>query len=384
VKEGLDWSMVKRWDDLQLLRLIDELEQTGGSSLQNGLVLMDKAADGRQHIDWSRDVAPFARELILARDAGYLTWRDMGFRNIAPTDPLINPQQWLQEIWELSLTLTGRDRARGRVVERTLPDPSEDDGRPITGMALEEIARAIGDTYTGVQLPRYLRDSGIPEEFVPQFDAQTKWVYVLDVLETMHEGGSAARRTLREFIGGWLAGQHHADPTPEVHRRITVVLGRQGWLVHEGRLVIGEKSNAIPGPRTAVGGDARVAALHEDVRAVAERYLSGGHPEVAIFEAFKAVNNRVKRMTDSQDDGQSLMAHAFTETNPPLLLADLSNQTGRNIQAGYRFLFMGAVQGLRNPDAHEQFAPLDENEALERLAFASMLMRRLDEARLAT
>ena len=272
----------------------------------------------------------------------------------------------------------------GRIVERELPDPSEDDGRPITGMALEEIARAIGDTYTGIQLPRYLRDSGVPEEFVPQFDGETKWVYVLGVLEALHEGGSAARRSLREFIGGWLDGKHHADPTPEVQQRIMVILGRQGWLVHEGRLVIGEKSDAKPGPRTAVGGDARIAALHVDVRTVAEPYLSGGHPEVAIFEAFKAVNNRVKKMTGSQEDGQSLMAHAFADANPPLLLADLSHQTGRNIQSGYRFLFMGAVQGLRNPDAHEQFAPLDENEALERLAFASMLMRRLDEARLST
>ena len=34
----------------------------------------------------------------------------------------------------------------------------EDDDRPITGMTLEEITRTIGDTYTGSQLPRYLRE----------------------------------------------------------------------------------------------------------------------------------------------------------------------------------------------------------------------------------
>jgi hypothetical protein len=44
-------------------------------------------------------------------------------------------------------------------------------------------------------------------------------------------------------------------------------------------------------------------------------------------------------------------------------------------------LFKGAVQGIRNPDAHEQFKPLDEEEGLEDLAFASMLMRRLDGAK---
>jgi hypothetical protein len=43
-------------------------------------------------------------------------------------------------------------------------------------------------------------------------------------------------------------------------------------------------------------------------------------------------------------------------------------------------MFMGAVRGIRNPDAHERFKALDAEEALETLAFASMLMRRLDNA----
>lgn len=43
-------------------------------------------------------------------------------------------------------------------------------------------------------------------------------------------------------------------------------------------------------------------------------------------------------------------------------------------------MLKGAVQGLHNRDAHEQFQRLDEEKGLERLAFASMLMRRLDKA----
>ncbi len=376
--------MAIHWDDLYLLRLIDELEQSGQvSELQNGLTLLRRAADG-QTIDWTRDTLAFTRELVLAREARYLTWRDQVSQGTGAAQPMGDPQIWLQKIWDLSLTLAGRDRARGRVVERPLPDPDQDDGRPITGMTLEEIAREIGDTYTGVQLPRYLRDSGIPDELIPAFGNETKWAYVLRVLESLSEGGCATRRTLREFVGSWLEGWHHAAPSPEVHARITALLGRQGWHVLNGCLVIGEKTSATVAPATAAGRDVRVAALHSGVRTVAERYLDGGHPEVAIFEAFKAVNNRVKEMTGSEDDGQSLMGRTFSGANPKLVLADLSTQTGRNIQEGFRFLFMGAVQGLRNPDAHEQFMPLDESEALEKLAFASMLMRRLDEAELAT
>ncbi len=366
-----------RWDDLQLLKLIDDLEESQQTSyLVNGIALLQKASEG-QAIDWGRDTTPFAHELLLAHDAGYIVWDDRAARS----DPLVNANSWLHEIYNLRLTLAGRDRARGRIIQRPLPDPDEDDDRPITGMTLEEIARAIGDTYSGSQLPRYLRDEGIPEEFVPPAVAGSKWEYVLEVLEGLHDGGSAARRALREFLGGWLEGRHHMPPRRDIQKRILALLGQQGWHVGEGRLVIGERVYDAAGALTPLGRDARIAALHADVRQAADRYLESGHMEVAIFEAFKAINNRVKAMTGLDEDGSKLMTHAFATENPRIILADLSTETGKNIQAGFRFLFMGAVQGIRNPDAHEQFRPLDDEEALEKLAFASMLIRRLDEAR---
>jgi hypothetical protein len=151
--------------------------------------------------------------------------------------PIAEAQQWLQEIRDLRLTIPGRDRARGRVVQRPLPDPDEDDDRHITGMTLEEIARSIGETYTGSQLPRHLRESGVPEEFIPEFSG-SKWEYVLGISEALHDGGSSARRVLREFIGGWLEGRYHTPPRPEVRTRIAA----QGWHINDGRLVIRERT----------------------------------------------------------------------------------------------------------------------------------------------
>ena len=318
---------------------------------------------------------------MIARNAGYLEWNEMTSPGVPRPDPTIDPQRWLQEIRDLRLTLSGRDRARARLFQRPLPNPEEDDDRPITGMTLEEIARQIGDTYSGSQLPRYLSDSGIPAEFIPAEVTGSKWAYVLNIFEALHDGGSAARRALREFIGAWLQGRLHAPPPPEARERITALLGGQGWHVVDDKLVIGERTSGIAGTAMAPGQDTRIAALHSDVREVADRYLESGHPEVAIFEAFKAINKRVKAMTCLDLDGSKLMGVAFSDNDPPLILGDLSTQTGRDIQAGFRFLFMGAVQGIRNPDAHELFQALDAEEALETLAFASMLMRRLDEAK---
>ena len=89
------------------------------------------------------------------------------------------------------------------------------------------------------------------------------------------------------------------------------------------------------------------------------------------------MNKRVKEMTGLDADGSDLMARAFADKDGPLQIGG-SDDTGRNIQAGYRFLFMGAVRGIRNPDAHELFVPLSDEEAFELLGLASLLMRRLD------
>lgn len=370
-----------RWDDLELLHVIDELEESEPGMLFTGLSLLQRMGVGAVP-DPNRDYTSFARELLLAQEAGYITFDE---RAVWPAnaDPLVNAHSWLQQIRDVSLTLAGRDRARGRVIIRPLQDPEEDDDRPIAGMTLEEIARAIGDTYTASQLPRFLVDSGIPEEYVPPPANESKWAYLMGVFEQVHDGGSSSRRVLRAFLGRWLENRLHTGPRADVRERLLAQLARQGWFVRDARLVIGEPQAADIPSAPPVGMEARLAGLHPAIRQVADRYLESGHMEVAIFQAFKAINNRVKEMAGIDADGSDLMGKAFSEQNPRILVAELATQTGRDIQAGFRFMFMGAVRGIRNPDAHELFMPLDDEEALEKLSFASMLMRWLDEARVA-
>ena len=307
------------------------------------------------------DMRGFAIELALACDAGYLTWTDRSQQYIGTFSPTNDPNMWLQTIDDIKLTLDGRDRARGRVIQLGLPDPDEDDGRIITGLTLEEIARSIGATYTPAQLPRYLHESGIPDEALPPSGEGDNWLYVLDVLSTLHDGGSAARRSLREFIGGWLDGRYHTPPPVEVRRRIVALLGQQGWHVRDGRLVIGERLYVEPGTVMPLGRDALLAGLHANIRQAIERFVED-HLDVAIFKSFKAINNRVKEMSSLDLDGSKLMDATLNVTNPKIRFADLSSQTGKDVQQGLHFLFKGAVQAFRNLDAHEQFRLLDEEE----------------------
>jgi uncharacterized protein (TIGR02391 family) len=368
-----------RWDDLEILRKIDELEESSPGTLNNAWTLMHqmRASSTIRHGVDDRD---FARELMMANDAGYITWRDFGERNIAPTDQVTNAGMWLQEHTNIRLTGPGRDRARCRVFELPPPDPEEDDGRPITGRTLDELAQSIVPTFTTkAQLHRFLSDSGIPEEWLDS-DSADGAGYISSVLDRLQEGGSEARRILRIFIGQWLDGDLCVPPADDARRRIVALLGRQGWHVYEGRLVIGERTRDSDGVLTPKGRDVRLAGLHPTIREVARPYVESEHPGAAIFEAAKAVSVRVKQMSGLDIDGTDLMAKAFGGDTPRILLGDLSTTTGRDEQEGYRLIFMGTMRAIRNPKAHEPFENLPSDEAFERLGLLSLLMHKLDEA----
>jgi uncharacterized protein (TIGR02391 family) len=102
------------------------------------------------------------------------------------------------------------------------------------------------------------------------------------------------------------------------------------------------------------------------------------HYAQAIFEAFKAVECYVKEKTGQTLSGKDLMAKVFREDAPIIKLNDLSDQIDRDEQEGFKFLFMGAMVGIRNPKAHSMIDQQDPYLTLEYLAFASMLLKRID------
>lgn len=266
-----------KWDDLRLLRLIDELETSEPAVLSRPFALIERAArEWNQPVNYAEDARLLTDELLLAKDARYLTFNDQGYGGQL-TDPQRDPHYWLQQIGDLHLTLVGRDRARGRVVIVPGPDAAEDDGRMVTGATLEEIARAIGETLTASQLPRFLRDSGLPGEFVPDTATGDRWQYVMGVLEALVEDGSAARRSFRTFIGRWLTGQLHTPPPDKMRRRIVALLGQQGWHVKDGVLTIGDRVPIESGGLTALDRDSRIATVHPQIRQVADRFIESDH-----------------------------------------------------------------------------------------------------------
>jgi uncharacterized protein (TIGR02391 family) len=365
------------FDDVQILRSIDEYEQTATANIYNGFVLLQAIATGRV-LENPNDYQAFAWELLIAREAGLLTFEELVGAGYQPLNPKLDAHQWLQRISDIHLTIAGRDRARGQVFVQPPPDPDEDDGRPIAYLDLADVAREIGHRYSVDQLRHFLTDSTIPPSYLPEItDSDDGWEYVAAVLHEMERGGAAARRVLREFLGAWLSGRLHSRPTDESRQEALRHLNQQGWQVRDGRLVVDEPTDGGPEALAPGSREERIARLHPLIRDIATEYSD--RLEVAVQEAFKALIREVRSRSGLGSDGNALMGQAFSDDGPLRIGDPRADSEGSSIQEGYRFLFMGAVLGIRNPTAHHPLVVPAEDEAFEQLGFASLLMRRLDE-----
>lgn len=122
--------------------------------------------------------------------------------------------------------------------------------------------------------------------------------------------------------------------------------------------------------------------IHPKVISVAKGRFDDGYYADAVEAAFKEINSRVKAIyknrTSIEQDGAKLMQAAFSIKNPIIRLGDTLTETGTNIQQGYMEMFVGAMIGIRNPQAHNNLQ-ISEGNAIRKLHFASMLMYKLDD-----
>lgn len=120
--------------------------------------------------------------------------------------------------------------------------------------------------------------------------------------------------------------------------------------------------------------------IHPRLPPKVRRLFDDGHYAEATFETFKFVDKVVQKHSNVSESGMKLMMQVFDETKPALRLTALSNPSEIDEQKGYRFLFSGAVMAIRNPRGHEVNVSDDPDTCLDHLAFASLLLRRLEQS----
>lgn len=125
--------------------------------------------------------------------------------------------------------------------------------------------------------------------------------------------------------------------------------------------------------------------LHPLVITLAKVKFEQGHYADAVETVLKEINSIVKehykQKTGTEEDGATLMHRAFSVNNPIFPFANITSETGRNIQQGYMQIFAGSMIGIRNPKAHNNII-LDKNKAMHLLFVASFLALKLQDIKL--
>ena len=120
--------------------------------------------------------------------------------------------------------------------------------------------------------------------------------------------------------------------------------------------------------------------IHGDFPGEARRLFDNAHFALATLEAFKFVDEEMQRIAKSSDFGTSLMMRALGGNPASVRLNPGMTTSEKNEQEGFKFLFAGAMQGIRGPRAHTSGVSDDPDTCLDHLSLASMLLRKLDDA----
>lgn len=104
---------------------------------------------------------------------------------------------------------------------------------------------------------------------------------------------------------------------------------------------------------------------------------------LAADQGTKVYAEQVRKVSGEQVDGVKV-ANVFSITAPKIVISDLSNESGQNIQEGQAHLTRGLMTGFRNPVNH---APIDtvvpstfsELDCLNILSLVSYLMTKVDK-----
>ena len=253
--------------------------------------------------------------------------------------------------------------------------------------SIENIARIIGELYTGPELTRILASvGGMPD---PLGEGQTKWKRLAASMQEKQFSQRDGRPILAVITAAMKPDMVWDRQAKAVVARdeLTQVLSLSGYRVlDDGR--IGRAKTAT----TASEASARSERLRkllearnahpEVIRHCREELLRKDHYE-AVFEAVKGLGARLREKSGLDEDGRPLVQAALRGRQPRVLLTDCSTVTERNEQEGIALLAEGVFAAFRNPAAHEPRLvwAVSEQDALDVLGTLSMIHRRLDGAR---
>jgi uncharacterized protein (TIGR02391 family) len=211
----------------------------------------------------------------------------------------------------------------------------------------------------------------------------------------------------RQMIARFLEDVFRQFPRKPKVVVIDIVRGGLEWRSRKGERTTIEELNNIASPMAALGIDilkalkklkipdpSRVCAPTQDRVSLIERLelnealtddclemFRDGHFNEAIRKGLERFETYIQAtINDNNSIGKHLMAKAFKHDHPLIPINENKTGTEQSEQEGFMYLTMGAMAGMRNLYSHGDAKQMTAQDAIERLAFVSLLFKRVNKA----
>lgn len=258
---------------------------------------------------------------------------------------------------------------------------------PIDGAVLEQVARDIGEAYSGSVLTRVFALAGI-DDFLGE--GSTKWTRVYEALNKRQARDRAANAVLG-FI------QVAANPArfqdgryshPVLLDNLNRALSFAGYKVNEnGTIRLVDKATTLPEAERRVESvtrELRRRNIHPEVMRCCEKELLQKDLFHGVHEGTKSAFGRLRKATGSTLDGSALVDFCFGASSgvPRVAVNTFTSETEKSDHTGLASMLKGAYGMWRNTTAHALRADMDivERDVVDALTTLSYIHRRLDGA----
>ena len=128
-----------------------------------------------------------------------------------------------------------------------------------------------------------------------------------------------------------------------------------------------------------------LSLLEKRIYRVSSKRFKDGYYADSVDVAIKEIVTRLKKLLKKYKNKElkelDMFEVVFNDNpNDTLFIAgeNLISKSDKSEQEGYRFMLKGLWKALRDPNAHENKS-ISKEQAIERLFFAGLLMRKIDE-----
>ena len=250
---------------------------------------------------------------------------------------------------------------------------------------IEAISKIIADTDKGVsgsELTRLLAQIGINDS-----STLTKWRRLDSGLKEIQNKQDSANNVI-QFI------QYAMEPVRFINSiesfqnmkyKLNTILILKGLKLNDsGKVIAVDKAKTLDEAQCRANELKRKLTqrtIHSNLLTFCEKeYLQKNYFH-AVFEAVKSILDRIREITNFQEDGVPLVLKVFDEKKPILSFNKYQTSSEQNELMGFRSLLIGLIKMVRNPHAHEPKLKwaIEEKDALDILTMVSYVHRRLDE-----